>query len=380
MSAPLRVECHAHLDRPNLFSNTIQMKERLLILGGAGFVGSSLAVGLKINNPNREIVCFDNLRRRGSELNLSRLRHHGVLFVHGDIRCPTDLDVGTIGSPQVIIDCSAEPAVLAGVTSPEYVLQTNLGGTINVLELCRRISARMLFLSTSRVYSIAAINRLNLTEQTTRYSLSPAQTEPGVSQDGISEEFSTRGSRSLYGTTKLASELLIEEYRASFGVGAIVNRCGVLTGPWQMGKVDQGVFVLWMAAHYFRKRLEYIGFGGMGKQVRDLLHVEDLLSLIEHQLGNFDALDGELFNVGGGPECSLSLLETTLLCREISGRQTEVGRSAQDRPADIALFITDNHRVTTKTGWVPKRTPRSTLQDIFDWIQQNETILGSVLS
>jgi len=356
------------------------MTNQILILGGAGFVGGSLAIGLKSAYPDWEITCFDNLRRRGSELNLPRLRDHRIRFVHGDIRSATDLEVEVVGVPETVVDCSAEPSVLAGVASPQYVVQANLVGTANVLEFCRRLGARLLFLSTSRVYSVPALRGLRLIEQPTRFCLSAEQPELHVTEAGISEEFSTRGFRSLYGTTKLASEMLIDEYRESFGLKAIINRCGVLTGPWQMGKVDQGVFVLWMAAHYFHKRLEYIGFGGMGKQVRDLLHIDDLLRLVKHELENFDCLGGEVFNVGGGSDCSLSLLETTELCREISGRTTQITSTSQERPADIAIFITDNAKVTSRTGWAPQKDPRSTLEEIHRWIEKNDTVLRTVLS
>jgi CDP-paratose 2-epimerase len=356
------------------------MTKHILILGGAGFVGSSLAIGLKSAYPDWEIVCFDNLRRRGSELNLPRLRRYGIRFVHGDIRSATDLDMGALGLPETVLDCSAEPSVLAGVTSPQYVVQTNLMGTANVLEFCRQLGARLLFLSTSRVYSVPALRGLRLIEHPTRFCLASEQAEPNVTETGINEEFSTRGFRSLYGTTKVASEMLIEEYREAFGLKAIVNRCGVLTGPWQMGKVDQGVFVLWMAAHYFRKNLEYIGFGGTGKQVRDLLHIDDLFRLVIYEIEHFDELAGELFNVGGGPGCSLSLFETTQLCQEITGQTIEIKNTVQERPADIAWFITENSRVTRRTGWEPKETPRSTLQDIYNWIKQEEAILHPVLS
>jgi CDP-paratose 2-epimerase len=353
---------------------------KILILGGAGFVGSSLAIGLKSAYPDWTVVCFDNLRRRGSELNLPRLRHSGIQFVHGDIRSSTDLDAAALGSPETVVDCSAEPSVLAGVTSPQYVIQTNLAGTVNVLELCRQLGARLLFISTSRVYSVPALRALKLIEQPTRFCLAAEQTEPNVSEAGVKEEFSIRGFRSLYGTTKIASEMLIEEYREAFGLKAIINRCGVLTGPWQMGKVDQGVFVLWMAAHYFRKNLEYIGFGGTGKQVRDLLHIDDLLRLVIHEIVHFDELAGELFNVGGGAESSLSLLETTELCREITGQTIEIKKTKNERPADVAWFITENSKVMRRTGWAPQHTPRRTLQDIYNWIKQEETILRPVLS
>lgn len=356
------------------------MNDRLTILGGAGFVGSSLAIALKSANPACDVICFDNLRRRGSELNLPRLKELGIRFLHGDIRSVDDLGAILLQQPKTIIDCSAEPSVLAGISSPRYVLETNLLGTINVLELARKLKAQFLFLSTSRVYSIPALRRLRLVEQATRFGLAPEQSEPGASQAGVSENFPTTEFRSLYGTTKFASEMLIQEYREAFGLKAIVNRCGVLTGPWQMGKVDQGVFVLWMAAHYFRRTLEYIGFGGSGKQVRDLLHIEDLIALVIMQLGQFDSWDGEVFNVGGGVDCSLSLLETTTLCQQLTGNKVEIRQTAQERPADVPLFIVDNRKVTERTGWCPSQTARSTLEDIYRWIIENEDQLRPILS
>jgi CDP-paratose 2-epimerase len=355
------------------------MPERVLVLGGAGFIGSSLAIGLKSSYPDWQITCLDNLRRRGSELNLPRLKHLGVEFVHGDIRSPSDLDPEFF-RVDTIIDCSAEPSVLAGFASPQYVLQTNLLGTINVLELARITQARLLFLSTSRVYPIASLKSVELVELPTRFAIASSQTLPGVSDLGISEAFPLQGHRSLYGTTKLASELLIEEYREAYKLSAIINRCGVITGSWQMGKVDQGVFVLWVAAHYFQKPLSYIGFKGTGKQVRDLLHVEDLFRLVDYQLQNFSQLDGEIFNVGGGVENSLSLLETTQLCQEITGRQIPIHTVTEERPGDVPLFITDSARIIKQTGWKPTIDPKMALQDIYQWISDNEAILSTVLA
>jgi len=273
------------------------MEHKLLILGGAGFVGGSLAIGLKKLYPEWQITCLDNLKRRGSELNLPRFRQYHIEFIHGDIRSSSDLDP-KVFDIDTIIDCSAEPSVLAGFSSPQYVLQTNLVGTINVLELARQTKARLLFLSTSRVYPVEPLKSISTIELETRLELSSSQPISGVSERGVAENFTLTGYRTLYGATKLASELLIEEYRNAYGIQSIINRCGVLTGPWQMGKVDQGVFVLWVAAHYFGKPLSYIGYGGNGKQVRDLLHIDDLLSLVKYQLDNFSELDGEVLNVG----------------------------------------------------------------------------------
>ncbi|MBD2683013.1 MULTISPECIES: NAD-dependent epimerase/dehydratase family protein [Nostoc] len=355
------------------------MAEKILILGGAGFVGSSLAINLKKHHSQCKIICFDNLRRRGSELNLPRFKNLGIEFIHGDIRSSSDLDP-EIFDVDTIIDCSAEPSVLAGFNSPQYVLQTNLVGTINVLELTRQIQARLLFLSTSRVYPIETLKSINLVELPTRFNIAAEQTIPGVSDLGIAEEFPLQSYRSLYGTTKLASEMLIEEYRQAYNIQAIVNRCGVITGPWQMGKVDQGVFVLWLAAHYFEKSLSYIGYGGTGKQVRDLLHIEDLLCLIDYQLEHFSELDGDVLNVGGGVDNSLSLLETTKLCEAITGKSIAIASEETARQGDIPIYITDSSKIISKTGWKPMINPEQTLRDIYQWILEYETILKPVLS
>lgn len=355
------------------------MPESILILGGAGFVGSSLAIGLKKNYPQWNIICFDNLRRRGSELNLNRLKELDIKFVHGDIRLSADLEP-TMFDVDTIIDCSAEPSVLAGFASPQYVLQTNLLGTINALELARQIQARFLFLSTSRVYPIETLKSINYTEQKNRFSINPEQNVPGVSQLGIAENFPLQSYRSLYGTTKLASEMLIEEYRHAYGLEAIINRCGVITGPWQMGKVDQGVFVLWVAAHYFEKSLSYIGYNGTGKQVRDLLHIDDLLSLINYQLKHFSQLNGDVLNVGGGADNSLSLLESTKICEEITGKSIQIKSKATTRQGDIPIFVTDSSQIIAKTGWKPTINPKQTLKDIYEWILENEMMLKPVLS
>jgi CDP-paratose 2-epimerase len=351
---------------------------RVLVTGGAGFIGTSLAVGLVERHPDWEIVALDNLSRRGSELNLPRLARAGVSFQHGDVRVPADL--AAVGDIDALVECSAEPSVLAGVGgSPDYVVHTNLLGAYNCLELARRTRAQLVFLSTSRVYPVAALERLSYRELDTRFELSSEQETPGASLLGVAESFPLTGARTLYGATKLSAELLIEEYAAMYGVSAVIDRCGVIAGPWQMGKVDQGVFTYWMLAHHFQRPLEYIGFGGTGKQVRDLLHVEDLLDLIDEQLGAPSRWAGQTVNVGGGRGCSLSLLETTALCAEITGRIVEVAPSVSTRPGDIPIFITDCTQVHGMTNWRPRRSPDRILADIYAWILEHEDALAMAL-
>ncbi len=351
---------------------------KILITGGAGFVGSNLALFLKQEFSNYEITCLDNLKRRGSELNIPRLVSMGIKFMHGDIRCKEDLS--EIKDIDFIIDASAEPSVMAGITSPvEQVYNNNLTGTVNCLELAKRLGAGFIFLSTSRVYPIKPLENLNFEEKDTRFVLSDIQPVAGVSSKGIAENFPLEGSRSFYGATKLASELMINEYNALAGVKTVINRCGVITGPWQMGKSDQGVVVLWMAKHFWKQKLAYIGYGGHGKQTRDILHVRDLFDLVNWQIHNIDKVNGETFNAGGSNKVSVSLLELTDLCRKFTGNTIQIDRVAETRAADIKLYLTDNTKVTNVTGWIPKITPDVIMSEIYDWVNEHNKSLESIL-
>ncbi len=351
---------------------------RLLITGGAGFVGSNLAVSLAARHPEWEIVALDNLYRQGSELNLPRLEEHGVKFVRGDVRKPEDLR--RIDEISALIECSAEPSVMSGVDgNTEYLVHTNLTGAYHCLELARRDGAFVVFLSTSRVYPVEPQTRLTLTETPTRFEIAAEQGFPGVSPEGISEQFPIDGARTLYGATKLAAELLIEEYRASLGVPAVIDRCGVIAGPWQMGKVDQGVFTHWMLAHHFKKRLSYIGFGGKGKQVRDLLHVEDLVDLVERQLLDQDSWNGRTVNVGGGRECSLSLRETTEICQRLTGNEVPIEPVEETRAGDVPIYLSDCGKLFGLDEWRPRRAAEQVLADIHDWIAADEIRIAEAL-
>jgi CDP-paratose 2-epimerase len=352
---------------------------RVLVTGGAGFIGANVATRLSERHPDWEIVALDNLRRRGAELNLPRLRSAGISFVHGDVRVLDDL-LSVAAPLDAIVECSAEPSALAGFDgSPDYVVQSNLLGAYHCLELARRRDAYFVFLSTSRVYPVNALRELALEETETRFELSTAQPFGGASPAGIAEDFPLHGPRTLYGSTKLAGELLIEEYRDAYGLRAVIDRCGVIAGPWQMGKVDQGVFTFWMLAHHFRRPLQYIGFGGGGKQVRDLLHVEDLIDLLDEQLRDPRRWDGTTLNVGGGRECSLSLLETTELCAEITGNRLEIGGAAETRDGDVPIYISDCGALAALSDWRPRRGAREVLSDVHDWICSHEDAIRSAL-
>ncbi len=351
----------------------------ILITGGCGFIGSNIAISLKSKYPAYRIICIDNLKRRGSELNITRLMENGIKFIHGDIRNKEDLEIDE--KSDFIIDAAAEPSVMAGIGSgANYVINTNLNGTINVLNLAVRDKAKFIFLSTSRVYPITYLQQINYTESNTRFELSKKQNLTGISIKGINEKFPLDKARSLYGTTKLASELLIEEFKEFFGVGCVINRCGVIAGPYQMGKVDQGVVTLWLARHYWKRDITYFGFGRQGKQVRDVLHILDLFDLIDFEIQNFDSVQGQTFNVGGGEESNISLKELTTICAEVSGNRVKENSTGDDRRGDIPVYITDNTKISRFTHWQPKRKVLNIVSDTFDWIHENENHLCQILN
>lgn len=357
----------------------MQPLHTILITGGAGFVGARLALGFKEAHPGAHVLALDNLKRRGSELNLSRLKKGGVDFVHGDVRIAEDLP--NLPKLDLIIECSAEPSVLAGYDGqPRYVMDSNLFGAVNCLEWARRCGAAMIFLSTSRVYPIEKLCAIALLEKETRFDFAPDQSLQGVSAAGIAETFPMDGVRSLYGATKLAAELLIQEYAAMYGVRAVVNRCGVIAGPWQMGRVDQGIAALWVSRHIYGGPLSYIGFGGAGKQVRDMLHVDDLLELLLQQSAMLDIVQGHVFNVGGGREGSTSLCELTALCQQCTGQTIPIASTAETRAADVPLYITDNSRVESVCPWRPRRPIPCIMEDITRWIKKNEEALRPIFS
>lgn len=350
----------------------------ILITGGAGFIGSNLAISFKRRYRNIKVIALDNLKRRGSEMNLIRLKENNINFIHGDIRNPEDLILNA--KIDLLVECSAEPSVLAGFgENPVYIINTNLSGTINCLELARKNKANIIFLSTSRVYPYKAINKIKTVEQNTRFEWQGGQKISGWSSSGIDVDFTTSGPKTLYGATKLASELLLQEYIANYNLKGVINRCGVIAGPWQFGKVDQGVFTLWMLAHYFKKELKYIGFKSQGKQVRDLLHVDDLFELVDLQARSLNKINGKVYNVGGGRSSSLSLLETTLLCQRITGNKIKVGKDLKGRPGDIIIYITDNRKVKQDLGWQPKNTRQDILSDIYKWVKNNESKIKETL-
>lgn len=351
---------------------------RVLVTGGAGFIGSSLAVALRYRHPDWSVVAADNLYRRGSALNLPRLDAAGVEFEHADVRLMPDLE--RLGGFDTIIETAAEPSVGADRRGGgrRLLLDTNLSGSANCLELAAAFGSHLLMLSTSRVYPLAALDSLRYVAGETRFELTEEQEVAGASAIGISEAFTLEGPRSLYGATKLAAELLATEYVASLGLPMTVNRCGVIAGPWQMGNSEQGVFAHWALSFIDRRPLSYIGHGGDGMQVRDLLHVDDLVDLVDLQISDPQAWNGVTVNVGGGLTGSLSLRETTAICTELTGVELPIGSVAETRPGDVPIYISDCSKLNSLTAWRPRRSPRETLADTIAWLEDHREVVAAI--
>jgi CDP-paratose 2-epimerase len=355
---------------------------KVLVTGGCGFLGSELALHLR--EQGYEVVVMDNLVRRGSESNIGRLQKHGVTFIHGDVRCFEDF-AGLPSGIEFICDASAQPSVVSGYTNPMFDLTNNTLGVIHVLEFAREHRCPLIFCSTNRIYSADRINALPRREGPTRLEWDtaawrklPQQCRPaGFDPEfGVSEEFSLDGAgRSIYGVSKLMADVACQEYADAFGIPVIVNRLGVMSGRGQFGKVDQGWVVWWAVACWFGLPLKYIGWGG--KQVRDVLFVEDVCRLVDLEMSQIDSLRSGVFNIGGGAANSLSLVEATQFFEKSLGRSISISHVDAPRKADTVIYITDNRKVERVLGWKPEVSLSDGLNSILGWIQDNEVELRS---
>jgi CDP-paratose 2-epimerase len=354
---------------------------KILITGGCGFLGSYLAIYLR--ERGHAVIVMDNLVRRGSESNIERLAKNGIAFVHGDVRCVEDFKNLPLGI-ELVCDASAQPSVVSGYSNPTFDLTNNTLGVINVLEYARGYHCPLIFCSSNRIYSAYRINALSRRESATRLEWDaaawgniPVESRPqGFDPEfGISEEFSLDGpGKSIYGVSKLMADVVCQEYADAFGIPVIVNRLSVISGAGQFGKIDQGWVMWWAVACRFGLPLKYIGWGG--KQVRDILFVEDVCRLLELEIAQLGSLQSGVFNAGGGAANSISLLEATQFFEKRTGRTMLVSHEETPRKADTVIYITDNRKVERILGWKPQVSLSDGLDSILSWISANEKQLS----
>jgi CDP-paratose 2-epimerase len=269
--------------------------------------------------------------------------------------------------------------VLAGVrdhTSSRQLIEHNLVGTINLLEFCKRVRAGLLMLSTSRVYSLRRLSALEMEVRDDAFVPVAADVTPGLTSRGVGEDFSTEAPISLYGASKLASEVLALEYATAFDLPVYVNRCGVLAGAGQFGKPDQGIFSFWIHAYRGKRPLRFIGFGGTGRQVRDCLHPRDLVPLLLAQM-DAGGKQGGVVNAGGGADHAMSLAQLTRWCASRFGPHG-IAHEPEERLYDVPWLVLDSERAGRIWDWRPVASLEEILEEIArhaeahpDWLDRS---------
>lgn len=324
---------------------------KILITGGCGFIGSNIAIFLKNKINKLTVDSLDDLSRNSSKINLIRLKKNKIK--NFNINISNKSKINLLKKYDFIIDCCAEASVEASKLEAERVFFTNLVGTFNILEKAKKDKSKIIFLSTSRVYSIKKLLSKAKDINKKKYNFK------------INENFSKKSPISLYGFTKLSSEKLIEEYSFSDNIKYIINRFGVVSGPWQFGKQDQGFISLWLWRFINKKKLNYIGFGGLGNQVRDIIHVEDVCELILEQINKINKINNKIFNVGGGLNNSISLKELTIKSRKITKNDIHIGKITKTSNYDIPYYVTNNRKIYSFYKWRVKRDLETIINDTF---------------
>jgi CDP-paratose 2-epimerase len=328
---------------------------KILITGGCGFVGSNLAIYFKKQNIGTEINSLDNLSRKGTFLNYKRLKKNKIKNFKIDIT--NNRALSTLPKYDLIIDCCAEAAVEVSKSDIDKVFNTNLLGTFNILKKCAKDKSNIIFLSSSRVYSIRALHQLK--KKTFL----------------IDEKFTTEEAKSIYGYCKYSSEHLIKEFSFLYKIKYVINRFGVISGPWQFGKIDQGFVSLWIWKHLNKEKLSYIGFGGKGSQSRDVLHISDVCKLIALQVKKISKVYNLTINAGGGIKNTISLKELTKICQKVTLNKIKIFSKKNTSEYDIPHYTTNNSKAKKIYKWHPEKDFIIIVKDIYKWMLLNKKIL-----
>ena len=256
----------------------------------------------------------------------------------------------------LIIDCCAEAAVEKSKSHLDKVFYTNLIGTFNILKKCAKEKSNIIFLSSSRVYSIKKLLKLK-------------------KNSSINERFETQEAKSIYGFCKYSSEQLIKEFSFLYKIKYIINRFGVISGPWQFGMQEQGFVSYWLWRHLNKRKLVYIGFGGKGSQIRDVIHISDVCKLITLQIKKIKKIHNVTMNVGGGKKNSVSLKNLTKICQQITSNKVIISSRKSTSIYDIPFYVSNNSKVKKIYKWEPQKSFLYIVRDMYRWMISNKKIL-----
>ena len=334
----------------------------VLITGGCGFIGTNLAH--RILSSGRPVLLFDNLSRAGVERNLAWLhRTHGDLMriEAADVQDPHILRSAVARASQVF-HFAAQVAVTTSLTNAVQDFEVNARGTLNLLEALRALDdpPPLVFTSTNKVYGGLPDVKLQITND--RYE----PQDPNVRDQGIGEA-RPLDFHSPYGCSKGAADQYVIDYARTFGLPGVVFRMSCIYGPHQFGNEDQG----WVAHFLIRAlRGEPITLFGDGRQVRDILYVDDLLDAFLLAQAEMPRVSGHAFNIGGGPGNTISLLDLLDMIEEFHGDRPDI-RTGAWRPGDQRYYVSDFGKMRAATGWAPKVGVRDGVRRLYDWLRDN---------
>lgn len=336
----------------------------VLIFGGAGFIGSNWARYL-LEHTDAKVHIYDNLSRTGIRHNLEEMqriagRSGRLQITIGDVR-DSNMVQRAVRAATEVYHFAAQVAVTTSVADPRLDFEVNVGGTFNILEAVRKTGRRpfLLFTSTNKVYG--ELNSHRLLAGSTRYSYADVR--------GITEN-QALDFHSPYGCSKGAADQYVHDYARIYGIPAVVFRMSCIAGPRQFGNEDQG----WVA-HFLYSALQAspIVIYGDGRQIRDVLCVEDLLRAFDAVRINQKNTAGQIYNVGGGPENTVSLLELMEEIRALTGRKLEY-ETCPMRPGDQLVYVTDFTKLRRDAGWQPQLSLRQTLEKMYSWWKRNREL------
>lgn len=332
---------------------------KILVTGGTGFIGANLCRYFAAEG--HSVVAFDNLSRSGAENNLTWLRSkssRNFSFVKGDILKRSELKEAMRGA-DVVLHCASQTAVTLSVLDPVTDFEINARGTLNLLETVREVAPLAIvgYTSTNKVYG--EMSGIAVVRNGDRYSY---RSKPR----GISEE-QPLDFHSPYGCSKGTADQYVRDYARIYGLKTFVFRQSCIYGAMQYGSEDQG----WVA-HFLRSAManRAITIYGDGAQVRDVLYIDDLVEAFRLAIHKADQIRGEVFNIGGGPGNTLSLLELVQWMRDKLNYQGEV-KFARERPGDQRVYVSDIDRAKDRLGWAPKVSPPEGLQRLVEWYRAN---------
>ena len=341
------------------------MNKRILITGGVGFIGVNAAE--RFLKDGWSVDIFDNFSRRGVELNeqyLKALPASKNLAIHrGDVRTDHDLLEKLCDTADVVLHLAAQVAVTTSVTDPRTDFDINALGTFNVLEAVRASTKKpiMIYASTNKVYG--SLEHLSVIEQENKYAL-------GGGLRAVDEN-QPLDFHSPYGCSKGAADQYVRDYSRLYGLKTVVFRQSCIYGHRQLGIEDQGWVAWFMIAAMFKRPVTLYG---NGKQVRDLLFVDDLVEAYVQAVAHIDKCSGQVYNLGGGPENALSLMEFFSILEEDFGQKLSPAHSPE-RPGDQPLFIADNGKFEADSGWQAKTNVCDGLQKLHQWLTDNKAML-----